>query len=234
VNTRVRFEEGVLWKLLALSFAAHVAVLAAWPEARVSAVTPRLRAELAFVDVPPPRVEPAPPVPSPPAPVKRTAGPRRSVAQRSTPMPPSTVETPASSALDLTSAPSPVVLPVFTLPSQSTGPARVGPPTGPSSTGSDRPGGALREGDAEPALLSEVRVPYPASARERGIEGAVKLRVTVDAGGVVQGVVVLSGPGFGLDDAARDALMKFRFKPSTRGGQPVAATFIYTYRFELD
>jgi protein TonB len=62
----------------------------------------------------------------------------------------------------------------------------------------------------------------------------VKLRVTVDAKGVVQDVVVLSGPGFGLDDAARDALRKFRFKPSMRGGQPVAGTFIYTYSFELD
>jgi len=92
------------------------------------------------------------------------------------------------------------------------------------------PGGA----DTEPEVLGgEVRVPYPEEAKRNGIEGSVRLRVTVDFEGKVTEVVILSGPGSGLNEAARAALLRFRFKPATKGGEPVGTTFPYTYTFEL-
>jgi protein TonB len=89
--------------------------------------------------------------------------------------------------------------------------------------------------DSEPELLGdEVKVPYPEEARRNDIEGSVRLKVTLDAKGLVENVVVISGPGYGLNEAAREALRRFRFKPATKGGEPVGYTFIYTYTFLLD
>lgn len=88
--------------------------------------------------------------------------------------------------------------------------------------------------DSEPQLLSEVKVDYPDEARRNEVEGNVRLRVTLSADGVVEKVVVVSGPGYGLDEAARDALRRFRFKPAMKGGEAVGYTFVYTYTFLLD
>ncbi len=92
------------------------------------------------------------------------------------------------------------------------------------------PGGA----DTEPTVLGEVKIPYPEEARKNEVEGSVRLKVTLDPEGAVQNVVVVSGPGYGLNDAAREALKRFRFKPATKGGEAVGYTFIYTYTFLLD
>lgn len=92
------------------------------------------------------------------------------------------------------------------------------------------PGGA----DTEPVMLGEVKIPYPDEAKKNEIEGSVRLKVTLDPVGQVTGVAVISGPGYGLNEAAREALKKFRFKPATKGGESVGYTFVYTYTFLLD
>lgn len=92
------------------------------------------------------------------------------------------------------------------------------------------PGGA----DTEPVMLGEVKIPYPDEAKKNEIEGSVRLKVTLDPEGLVSAVAVISGPGYGLNEAARDALRKFRFKPATKGGENVGYTFVYTYTFLLD
>ncbi len=88
--------------------------------------------------------------------------------------------------------------------------------------------------DSEPSVLGEVKVEYPPEAKLNDIDGVVRLRVTTDERGAVTSVVVISGPGYGLDEAAREALKRFRFKPATKAGEPVGYTFTYSYRFELD
>ena len=92
------------------------------------------------------------------------------------------------------------------------------------------PGGA----DTEPVMLGEVKIPYPEEAKKNEIEGSVRLKVTLDPEGQVTQVAVISGPGYGLNEAAREALRKFRFKPATKGGEAVGYTFVYTYTFLLD
>ena len=47
-------------------------------------------------------------------------------------------------------------------------------------------------------------------------------------------VLIVAGPGYGLNEAARDALKKFRFSPATQKGEPVRYQFVYTYTFLLD
>ncbi|HEY0882950.1 MAG TPA: TonB family protein [Archangium sp.] len=92
------------------------------------------------------------------------------------------------------------------------------------------PGGA----DVEPQPLGEVKIPYPEQAKKAEIEGSVRLRVKIDAEGIVQEVSILSGPGYGLNEAARDALKKFKFKPALKGGSPIGYELLYTYTFLLD
>lgn len=92
------------------------------------------------------------------------------------------------------------------------------------------PGGA----DTEPVPMGEIKVPYPDEAKKNEIEGSVRLKVMVDQTGTVTEVSVISGPGYGLNEAARDALRKYKFRPATKGGEAVGTTLIYTYTFLLD
>ncbi|MBL8957545.1 MAG: TonB family protein [Myxococcaceae bacterium] len=92
------------------------------------------------------------------------------------------------------------------------------------------PGGA----DTDPVAQDEVKIPYPEEAKRAGIEGTVRLRITVDFEGKVTEVKVLSGPGYGLDEAAREALKRFRFKPAMKAGEAVSTTITYNYTFLLD
>ncbi len=88
--------------------------------------------------------------------------------------------------------------------------------------------------DSEPQVDSEVKIPYPEEARRAGIEGSVILSVVIDTSGKVVRVKVISGPGYGLNEAARDALPHFHFKPAVKAGEAVSTEMKYTYTFLLD
>ena len=85
-----------------------------------------------------------------------------------------------------------------------------------------------------PRVRREVRAPYPEEARREGVEGRVVLRLRIDEKGQVIEAEVLEGPGLGLDEAAREALMGFRFSPATLDGEPVSTDLRYVYTFMLD
>jgi protein TonB len=104
-------------------------------------------------------------------------------------------------------------------------------------------------GDFHPASESDVRampeidtdacgrtIVYPSEAEQAGIEGDVRLRISLNPDGHVHAVNVLSGLGHGLDHVAVEAIKhRCRFSPAIgRDGKPVA--FIvesYTFHFEL-
>ncbi|MBL8939704.1 MAG: TonB family protein [Archangium sp.] len=87
--------------------------------------------------------------------------------------------------------------------------------------------------DAEPRLREEVRLEYPAEARDAEVDGEVELLVTIDVNGRVVAVKVLRGPGYGLDEAAVSAIQASRWEPGVRGGAPARLTVRYVYRFVL-
>ena len=58
--------------------------------------------------------------------------------------------------------------------------------------------------------------------------------ITVDPEGRVVSARVLKGPGHGLDEAARDAILRFRFRPAIKGGEAVSTDMKYSYTFLLD
>jgi TonB family protein len=82
-----------------------------------------------------------------------------------------------------------------------------------------------------PRLTRFVQAEYPAEALAQGIEGAVLLRITVDAQGAVTEVDVAQGVGHGLDEAAVAAARQFVFEPARRDGEAVPAVLPYRYRF---
>jgi periplasmic protein TonB len=84
-----------------------------------------------------------------------------------------------------------------------------------------------------PRLLKEIRAAYPEAARTAKIEGPVVMDVLIDTNGNVVDVKVISGLGFGLDEAAAEAMKLFKFEPARVQDQKVAVRIRYTYRFEL-
>ncbi|HTR25039.1 MAG TPA: energy transducer TonB [Terriglobales bacterium] len=74
---------------------------------------------------------------------------------------------------------------------------------------------------------------YTAEARGLKIEGEVLLEVLFSSSGRLQVSRVVRGLGHGLDEAAIAAANKMRFKPATRGGQPVDSTAIVHVVFQL-
>ncbi len=78
-----------------------------------------------------------------------------------------------------------------------------------------------------------VQPQYTDDARSAGVEGRVRLRITIDAAGNVSSAVVLSGLGHGLDQAAVAAARRMKFAPATRCGKPVQSSFVISMRFVL-
>jgi len=88
--------------------------------------------------------------------------------------------------------------------------------------------------NSRPEILFEVKIPYPEQAKHAAIEGDVVLSIDLDETGHVMAARVLRGPGYGLNEAARDAILKWKFKPATKNGAPTATTVPFTYHFVLN
>jgi protein TonB len=79
-----------------------------------------------------------------------------------------------------------------------------------------------------------VKPPYPESARRRGIEGTVILKLRITEGGSVNEVQVERSAGHpDLDHTAMDAVRRWRFEPARRSGEPVAVWVLVPVEFKL-
>jgi TonB family protein len=85
-----------------------------------------------------------------------------------------------------------------------------------------------------PSLTHFEHADYPKSALDQGLEGAVMLILDIDAGGHVTAAVPVQPVGFGFDEAAMAAALKFEFVPAKRGTTPVASRIRYKYNFTLE
>ncbi len=87
---------------------------------------------------------------------------------------------------------------------------------------------------AMPILENEFRVPYPPEARKANIQGRVIMDLIIDSLGAVRQATLVSGPGFGLNEAALSAVRNFKFKPARVQDKPVAVKIRYAYQFVLE
>ncbi len=79
------------------------------------------------------------------------------------------------------------------------------------------------------------RPPYPPTARARGWEGTVMLRLTVTREGAVERAAIHTSSGFPiLDESALRAVQAWRFEPARDGEFAIPATVKLPVRFALD
>jgi protein TonB len=89
---------------------------------------------------------------------------------------------------------------------------------------------------ASPDNASRNRQPvYPEEAARWGQQGAVILLIHVSAEGLASGVDIAQSSGFPLlDRAAREAVLKWRFVPAVKDGQPIPFDMPFRVVFELN
>jgi protein TonB len=88
-----------------------------------------------------------------------------------------------------------------------------------------------REG---PKFLRQSTPQYPRQALRRGKEGVVILKLTLDKKGSLVNVQVIQDPGYGLAEAAVEAVKKSTFQPAKgRKGESVACRCLLPVKFVL-
>ncbi|MYB96168.1 TonB family protein [Candidatus Poribacteria bacterium] len=85
-----------------------------------------------------------------------------------------------------------------------------------------------------PKYKTQVEPNYPKEAQQAQKEGTVILQATVDVNGIPQDIVSSTNLGFGLEEAAIEALKKTTFHPATQGGKPIRLENVQIpYEFQL-
>lgn len=107
----------------------------------------------------------------------------------------------------------------------------------------DQPSAAPANSDADPmpkgamgglVAATGIYPRYPLSARQRGEEGVVLLKIVVNRFGQAQATEIVRSSGFSaLDEAARDAVRKARFTAADGRPAPVEAQTLLSFRFRL-
>jgi len=105
-------------------------------------------------------------------------------------------------------------------------------PPGPNRIARSVPGSSVEI--VKPQRLGSPSLVYPSVLKAQGIEGNVAVMIRIAADGNVLSAKVLKSSGYAeFDAAAREAALKERFAPATRGGDPIEYTLKYTYRFRI-
>ena len=224
-----------------------------------AALPPVLPVQLVTLDVAETAPEPPPPAPRR---RERTTPPRRiepprpqepPAAARAEPVPPPAEPVAPAPAPQPATAPAPVdvapapaavaTLPAISEPASapaSQAPAGGGPPVAigvagpaPVAKATSRATDSITR-TARPQGGYQVRPAYPSAPRRLGIQGTTVLRVHVLADGRIGDVLVERSAGHpDLDQAATEAVRRWRFDPARRGEEPVAMWVLLPVEFRL-
>jgi protein TonB len=97
-------------------------------------------------------------------------------------------------------------------------------------------GGGAGPSDADVVPLVRVSPQYPPRALQRGVEGWVHLRFTITEAGTVKDVeVVKAEPPSYFEEAAMNAVRKYKYKPKVLDGEAVerpAVELILSFRLQ--
>jgi TonB family protein len=92
---------------------------------------------------------------------------------------------------------------------------------------------AVPLGGTQPEEIDRVLPRYPGAARRAGVEGAVVVRGIVRRDGAIDNVEIIKDLPYGLGDAAREAVSRWRFRPATLRGEPIDVYYTVTVNFRL-
>ena len=90
----------------------------------------------------------------------------------------------------------------------------------------------ISSGVANGMLLDRVMPVYPPIAREAGIQGTVVLEAAISTNGTITNLRVVSGNAM-LQQAAIDAVSRWRYRPYLLNGQPVEVETTVSVVFNL-
>jgi periplasmic protein TonB len=176
-----------------------------------------------------PKVDEVPPTPPPivqeppPAPVAPAASTVAAVPRVTAP-----IDAPLTTAAEGVPASAPVA-PVSPPPPQTAAPPRE---TSGPAVAALPPDGVTQT--AVPRGGYQVRPSYPNNARRLGIQGTTLLSIFVAVDGRVADVVIKQSAGHpDLDQAAADAVKRWRFEPARRGNEAVAMWVLLPVEFRL-
>ena len=115
----------------------------------------------------------------------------------------------------------------------SNGPA-AGVAPAPPPVVKSRANGPLRMGGnvAEANLIYRVNPVYPALAKSARIQGTVEFSAIISKDGRVENLKLISGHPL-LVNAARDAILQWRYRPTRLNGEPVEVMTTITVHFRL-
>ena len=88
-------------------------------------------------------------------------------------------------------------------------------------------------GVVSPKFKTRVNPKYPKSAKEARKGGEVLLETTIDENGIPKDIVSLTNLGYGLEEAAIEALKKTTFQPAMKGDKPVSMQIQIPYAFTI-
>jgi TonB family protein len=75
---------------------------------------------------------------------------------------------------------------------------------------------------------------YPVQAKEKKIEGTVKIRAFIEKSGEVSSAEIVEGIGYGCDENARLSVYYTRFKPGLQKGKRMKVQMIIPIEFKLE
>jgi protein TonB len=117
------------------------------------------------------------------------------------------------------------------IPDATTGKAEL-PSEKPEETDQPAAAGPLEIGSLIGYATQRAPALYPPLAKRMRTTGVVRVEVLIGEDGHVEEIQSLSGPNL-LQQAASDAVRKWRFKPFTRNGDPVKAVGFVNFNFSL-
>src|ERR1044071_9437959 len=85
-----------------------------------------------------------------------------------------------------------------------------------------------------PKLIQAQAPEYPPAALEAGKQAKVRVRIHIDATGIVTAVDVIEPVGDGFDEAAVAAAMQYIFEPAEIDGKPAAIAVETTINFVIE
>jgi TonB family protein len=89
------------------------------------------------------------------------------------------------------------------------------------------------KGVTAPKVEHDVQPKYESFAQRDKVQGAVQMRLVVDANGVPQRIAVSRPLGYGLDASAVEAVKKWRFAAGMKDGNVVATGVLVEQQFSL-
>ena len=175
-----------------------------------------------LVAPPPP---PPPPPPKPVRPVVKQFVPKGFIAPK---------VIPKSIPQQVTEAPAPDIStggntgPAEGVPSLFAGPPGPPPPPAPKHTGPVRVGGNV----AEANLIKKVQPQYPPLAKSARVQGTVEFTAVISKEGKIENLKLVRGHPL-LVNAAKEAVLQWRYKPTMLNGEPVEVVTDIIVNFTL-